>query len=182
MPGKSHGRRSLVGRSSWSREESDTTEQLHFHFSLSCTGEGNGHPLQCSRLENPRDGEPGGLPPMGSLRVGHDCSDLAAAQKSESQEFSGRHLKLSQVRQTDSLRCCHRIGPSPKGKSISRRSRAFSPRSPRYSHRRGLAPPPSQVFSGESRPAQRGRTYIPRGNGNAPGARPRGHSSAPHTP
>ena len=37
--------------------ESDTTEQLHFHFSLSCIGEGNGNPLQCSCLENPRDGE-----------------------------------------------------------------------------------------------------------------------------
>ena len=36
---------------------SDTTEQLRFHFSLSCTGEGNGHPLQCSCLENPSDGE-----------------------------------------------------------------------------------------------------------------------------
>ena len=32
------------------------TERLHFHFSLSCIGEGNGSPLQCSRLENPRDG------------------------------------------------------------------------------------------------------------------------------
>ena len=50
----------------------DTTERLHFHFSLSCTGEGNGNPLQCSCLENPRDGEPGGLPSMGSHRVGHD--------------------------------------------------------------------------------------------------------------
>ena len=37
--------------------ESDTTERLHFHFSLSCTGEGNGNPLQCSCLQNPRDGE-----------------------------------------------------------------------------------------------------------------------------
>ena len=37
-------------------EESDTTEQLHFHFLLSCIGEGNGNPLQCSCLENPRDG------------------------------------------------------------------------------------------------------------------------------
>ena len=37
--------------------ESDTTEQLHFHFSLSCIGEGNGNPFQCSCLENPRDGE-----------------------------------------------------------------------------------------------------------------------------
>ena len=56
LPGKSHGRRSLVGCSPWGREELDTTERLHFHFSLSCTGEGNGNPLQCSCLENPRDG------------------------------------------------------------------------------------------------------------------------------
>ena len=55
-PGKSHGRRSLVGCSPWGCEESDTTERLHFDFSLSCTGEGNGNPLQCSCLENPRDG------------------------------------------------------------------------------------------------------------------------------
>ena len=42
LPGKSHGR--------------DTTERLHFHFLLSCIGEGNGNPLRCSYLENPRDG------------------------------------------------------------------------------------------------------------------------------
>ena len=45
-----------MGCSPWSLEESDTTECLHFHFSLSCIGEGNGNPLQCSCLENPRDG------------------------------------------------------------------------------------------------------------------------------
>ena len=56
LPGKSHGQRSLVGCSPWGRWESDTTERLHFHFSLSCIGEGNGNPLQCSCLENPRDG------------------------------------------------------------------------------------------------------------------------------
>ena len=56
LPGKSHGWRSLVGCSPWGREKSDTTERLHFHFSLSCVGEGNGNPLQCSCLENPRDG------------------------------------------------------------------------------------------------------------------------------
>ena len=56
LPGKSHGRRSLVGCSPWGLEESDTTERLHFHFSLSCIGGGNGNPLQCSCLENPRDG------------------------------------------------------------------------------------------------------------------------------
>ena len=51
-----HGRKNLVGCSPWGREESDTTERLPFHFSLSCIGEGNGNPLQCSCLENPRDG------------------------------------------------------------------------------------------------------------------------------
>ena len=56
LPGKSHGWRSLVGCSPWGCEESDMTEQLHFHFSLSCIGEGNGNPLRCSCLENPRDG------------------------------------------------------------------------------------------------------------------------------
>ena len=109
-----------MGYSPWGREESDTTERLHFHFSLSCIGEGNGNPLQCSCLENLRDGgawwaavygaaqswtrlsdftftfhfhaleketatqssvlawripgmeEPGGLPSVGSHRVGHD--------------------------------------------------------------------------------------------------------------
>ena len=56
LPGKSHGQRSLVGCSLWGCKESDMTEHLHFHFSLSCTAEANGNPLQCSCLENPRDG------------------------------------------------------------------------------------------------------------------------------
>ena len=56
LPGKSHGRRSLVGCSPWGREESDMTERLHCHFSLLCSGEGNGNPLQGSCLGNPRDG------------------------------------------------------------------------------------------------------------------------------
>ena len=55
LPGKSHGQRSPVGCSPWGRSESDRTERLHFHFSPSCIGEGNGNPLQCSCLENPRD-------------------------------------------------------------------------------------------------------------------------------
>ena len=55
LPGKSHGWRSLVGCSPWGREESDTTQRLPFHFLLSCIGEGNGNPLQCSCLENPGD-------------------------------------------------------------------------------------------------------------------------------
>ena len=77
LPGKSHGRRSLVGCNPRGRQESDTTERLHFHFSLSCIGEGHGNPLQCSCLENPRDGGAWWLPSMGSHRVRHDWSDLA---------------------------------------------------------------------------------------------------------
>ena len=79
LPGKSHGRKSLVSFSPWGREELDTTERLHYYFSLSCIGEGNGNPLQCSCLWIPGMGEPGGLQSMGSHRVGHDWSDLAAA-------------------------------------------------------------------------------------------------------
>ena len=56
LPGKSYGWRSLVGCSPWGLEELDTTERLHFHFSVTCIGEGNGNPLQCSCLKNPRDG------------------------------------------------------------------------------------------------------------------------------
>ena len=56
LPGKSRGRRILAGCCLWGCTELDTTERLHFHFSLSCIGEGNGNPRQCSCLENPRDG------------------------------------------------------------------------------------------------------------------------------
>ena len=56
LPGESRGRRSPEGCGQWGRWGSDTTEQLYFHFSLSCMGKGNGNPLQCSCLENPRDG------------------------------------------------------------------------------------------------------------------------------
>ena len=55
LPGKSHGWKSLVGYSPWGHYQSDTTEWLHFHFPLSCIGEGNGNPLQCSCLESPSD-------------------------------------------------------------------------------------------------------------------------------
>ena len=56
LPGESHGRRSLVGCSPWGWEELDTTEGLHFEFSLSHIGEGNGNALRYSCLENPMDG------------------------------------------------------------------------------------------------------------------------------
>ena len=55
LPRKPNGWRSLVGCSPCGRYELDATERLHFHFSLSHNGGGNGNPLQCSCLENPRD-------------------------------------------------------------------------------------------------------------------------------
>ena len=78
LPGKSHGWRSLVGCSPWGRKDSDTTERLHFHFSLSCIGEGNGNHSSILAWRIPGTGEPGGLPSMGLHRVRHDWSDLAA--------------------------------------------------------------------------------------------------------
>ena len=76
---KSHGWRSLVGYSPWGHYESVATERLHFHFSLSRSGEGNSNPLHCSCLENPRDSRAWWAAVYGSHRVGHDWSDLAAA-------------------------------------------------------------------------------------------------------
>ena len=77
LPGKSRGWRSLEGCSPLGRWGSDTTERLHFHFSLSCIGEGNGNHSSVLAWRIPGTGEPSGLPSMGSHRVGHDWSDLA---------------------------------------------------------------------------------------------------------
>ena len=66
------------GLQSMGREESDMTEQLHFHFSLSCLGEGNGNPLQCSCLESQGRWSLVDCH-LWDHRVGHDWSDLAAA-------------------------------------------------------------------------------------------------------
>ena len=79
LPGKSHGRRSLVGCSPWGREESDTTERLHFHFHALEKEMATHSSVLAWRI--PGTGEPGGLPSMGSHRVGHDWSDLAAATR-----------------------------------------------------------------------------------------------------
>ena len=70
LAGKSHGQRSLVGYSPWV-EESDTTERLHFHFSLSCIGERNATHSSVLAWRIPRMVEPGRLPSMGSRRVRH---------------------------------------------------------------------------------------------------------------
>ena len=70
--GKSHGRRSLVGCSPWGHEESDTTEQPHFHV---LEKEMATHSSVIA-WKIPWTEEPGGLPSMGSHRVGHHWSDL----------------------------------------------------------------------------------------------------------
>ena len=68
LPGKSHGQKSLVGCSPWGHEESDMTEQLHFH---ALEKEMATHSsVLVWRI--PGMGEPGGLPSMGLHRVGHD--------------------------------------------------------------------------------------------------------------
>ena len=88
---KSHGQRSLVGCSSWGYEESDMTEWLHFHFSHSCIRERNGNPLQCSCLENPRDGGAWWAAIYGSHGVGHDWSNLAAAVAAAASMIRGKN-------------------------------------------------------------------------------------------
>ena len=67
-------------------QESDTTERLHFHFSLSCIGEGNGNPLQCSCLENPRDGGPWWAAVYGVAE-----SDTTEAAQQQQQQYA-RHM------------------------------------------------------------------------------------------
>ena len=62
----------LPGKMQYLRNKNMIKSRLHFHFSLSGIGEGNGSPLQCSCLKNPRDGGACGLPSLGSHRVGHD--------------------------------------------------------------------------------------------------------------
>ena len=100
LPGKSHGRRSLVNCSPWGREESNTTERLHFHFSLSCTGEGKEMATQSSVLawRLPGTGEPGGLPSMELHRVGHDWRDLAAAAAAARHAYDSNKAKIPKTK------------------------------------------------------------------------------------
>ena len=83
LPGKSHGRRSLVGCSPWGCEESDMTERLHFHFSLYALEKEMATHSSVLAWRIPVTLEPGGLPSVGSHRVGHDWNDLAAAEEWE---------------------------------------------------------------------------------------------------
>ena len=105
LPGKSHGWRSLVGSSPWGHEESDMTERLHFHFSLLCIGEGNGNPLQCSCLENPRDG------------VAQSRTQLKWLSSSSSRDGRGQR-SLVCFRSMMSQRVSHDWGPEKQQQSL----------------------------------------------------------------
>ena len=83
---KKHGRRSLVGCSPWGLEESDMTERLHFHFSLSCIGEGNGNPLQCSCMENLRDREAWWAAVSGVAQSQTRLKQLSSSSSSQSEK------------------------------------------------------------------------------------------------
>ena len=99
LPGKSHGRRSLVDCSPWGREESDMTEWLHFQFSLSYIGEGNDNPLQCSCLENPRDARAWWAAVYGVAQSRTRLKWLSSSSSS-----SRQHLKMKIIMLT--ISCC----------------------------------------------------------------------------
>ena len=92
LPGKSQGRRSLVGCSLWGGSEADMTEQLHFDFSLSCIGEGNGNPLQYSCLENPRDRGAWWAAVYGVAQSQTRLKRLSSSSSSQGYGFSSGHV------------------------------------------------------------------------------------------
>ena len=72
--------------------ESDRTERLHFHFSLSCIGEGNGNPLQCSCLENPRDGRAWWAAVYGVTQSRTQLNRLSSSSSSPDPSFSASRV------------------------------------------------------------------------------------------
>ena len=81
-----------MGCSPWGLEELDTTEQLHFHFSLSCIGGGNGNPLQCSCLENLRDGGAWWAAVYGVAQSQTRLKRLSSSSSNDSSLGGGRRL------------------------------------------------------------------------------------------
>ena len=106
LPGKSRGWRSLVGCSPWGGEELDTTERRHFHFS--CIGEGNGNPLQCSFLENPRDGGAWWAAIYGVTQSRTQLKRLSCSNSSSRDWYSGKELP-SQCNRHESDPCIRKI-------------------------------------------------------------------------
>ena len=106
LPGKSHGWRSLVGCSPWGCKESDSTEWRHFHFSLSCIGEGNGNPLQCSCLENPRVSRAWWAAIYGVAQSWTRLKRLSSSSSSTLQKLSAKGRIWSQVnKKYKQIRC-----------------------------------------------------------------------------
>ena len=91
---KSHGWRGLMGCSPWGHQESDTTERLHFHFSFSCIGEGNGNALQCSFLENPRDGGAWWAAVYGVAQSRTRLKQLSSSSSSKQKVFFSQYSKV----------------------------------------------------------------------------------------
>ena len=102
-----HGHRSLVGCSPWGSEESDTTEQLPFHFSLSCIGEGNGNPLQGSCLENPRDGGAWWAAVYGVTQSWTRLKQLSSSLAASRNRRMGRIFKSSRLSYSPTPRLQH---------------------------------------------------------------------------
>ena len=92
----------MVGCSPWSRTESDTAERLHFHCSLSCIGEGNGNPLQCSCLENPREGRAWWATVYGVAQSWTRLKRLSS--NSSSSEGDGIQVELFQILKDDAVK------------------------------------------------------------------------------
>ena len=92
-----------MGCSPWGLEESDTTEQLPFHFSLSCIGEGNGNPLQCSCLENPRDGEAWGAAICGVTQSRTRLKRISSSSITNKEENTWVHDGDLNVKGSDSV-------------------------------------------------------------------------------
>ena len=125
LPGKSHGRRSLEGCSPWGRWRSDMTERLHFHFSLSCAGEGIGNPLQCSCPENPRDG---GAWWAAVYRVAQSRTRLKWLSSSSSSTIEIQNSKLSSSERPKALKemfCLHTFSTTNFEWSLSRSVRNY---------------------------------------------------------
>ena len=93
----------MVGCSPWGCEESDTTERLHFDFSLSCTGEGNGNPLQCSCLENPRDGGGWWAAVYGVAQSQTRLKRLSSSSSNSSSKTNKNQYSLEEHKRTQSF-------------------------------------------------------------------------------
>ena len=102
----------------WGRKESDTIERLHFHFSLSCIGEGNGNPLQCSCLENPRDRGAWWAAVYGVAQSWTQLTQLSSSSSSKRQAgFPGGSVVKNQLANAGYAGSIPGLGRSPgKGK------------------------------------------------------------------